>query len=307
MSDQTILPIGFYDLYGTKAEKHFSIISNILNYLKKEEFELFIPTALEFPHNSSDKSHNSTNAKPFSVHDPLSEDLLTIRDDITPQITRALHYSKSKTPRICYFGDIYRSNISSSEQKRKFTQVGFEIISDDKDKIIKECFTQLLALLTEISLQNYKIIITLPTLFQNIKEELAISKDQDESFARDVNEVNLTSLQDNYKINRPIQDFLTGLNLKQDNLNYLTSHLPKSTSSSLLILQDLLEIIPDTIAKHVICNFRHDTYHNNIAFAVISSNSNATYARGGDYKINKKYGCGVSFYVEEILNSDSKK
>ena len=93
------------------------------------------------------------------------------------------------------------------------------------------------------------------------------------------------------------------LGLDFNNLDYLEKHLSPSELKPLLMLRDLLKNTSD----NVICNFRHDAYHENIAFAVISQNSNATYARGGDYKINAISGCGASFYVEEILNYDIKK
>lgn len=293
MSNHTILPTGFYDLYAEDALKQYDILKKITDFLISRNFSLFIPTALEFSHNSTSQNHLANlNSEKFLVHDPLSKEMLKIRNDITTQISRALNYDNSAKAKICYYGDIYYPTISSSEQRRKFTQAGFEIIDEQDDNLGSEMIAELAEAIKILKLKKFNLILSFPTITFNLLKKYKIT--DKENFIQDVNSLNLSSLEKNYNITAEDLELIIGVSVAEP------VKIKKLISSEDFKILTLCQTYLNKQANDIIINSRVNKNHKNFSMSLISLQSNATYIRGGDYKIKNKNGIGVSFFIDEI-------
>ena len=117
----SLLPSGLVDLYGDSAEKHYDIESSLLNFFRGRGYRLYLPSLFDFDQPEPNDNY-------FKVVDPVDNNTLKIRSDITKQVNRLFKQKKIAVEKFCYKGDIYFRKSLSGDFSRKYTQIGVENI-----------------------------------------------------------------------------------------------------------------------------------------------------------------------------------
>ncbi|MBL6785629.1 MAG: ATP phosphoribosyltransferase regulatory subunit [Rickettsiales bacterium] len=296
MSDSNLLPVGFYDSFGEIAKRSYIINNKIIDYLLSNGFELFIPSPVEY----SDLANIDLDKK-FTVLDPLSDNHLTIRSDITSQVHRAVNYSDLDPLNICYSGVVLRLNNDKNNHSRSFKQVGFEILSKDKDfKADELAFSYLCKLLELINVKSYKIIFSSKSILDFFRDKLGF----DDSLIQKItskNDINLIfdscDFENIYEYLAPKDNIFFE---NQSFLTYDTDFKEYYEAVNKIFLK-----LPKNLAKSFVfdpLNFQSSNYNSGNFFSIIDNETNNTIVRGGEYFIkNYGFGFGASFYMEEIV------
>lgn len=179
-----LLPSGFKDGLFDEAEAEFSAMVTLLDNFSEAGYRKIAPPSIEF---AQSEDFDSLTQK-FRFVDPISQQTLTLRSDITPQISRiaASRLSSEKLPlRVCYHGDIFQVNAINSRGDRQLKQVGLELLTQESDpKYDIEVLNLAIHSLTEIGLKNLTIDLNTPNLVgaldENYDDEVLTALDKKE-------------------------------------------------------------------------------------------------------------------------------
>ena len=178
-----ILPPGMPDYLPEESKNHYDIIKKLLTIFTLHDYEYIEPPLCEYASSYGQNLSSTLLKQTFTFIDPLSNELLVLRSDITPQITRIIEqklHHHTQPIRLCYGGDILRVKASQYRFLRQFKQVGVELISSQHHQ---ECDQEILLLmmysLQQIGIKNVTIDLAYPSIIYDIIKQLPISIQQD--------------------------------------------------------------------------------------------------------------------------------
>ena len=294
MSDYNLLPIGFYDSFGDNAVKTYRLNNKVIDYLLDNDFELFNPSPVEFA-----SSNNNLDQK-FSVVDTLSDQLLTIRSDITSQTARVIDYTDSDYLKICYSGVVLRLNIDQNNHARSIRQTGFEILSNDTNRLVaEESILHFSKLMQRVNSGSYHAVFSSVTSLKLLSSLLGVDYDNFADIVKknDFDKIfNLSSYENlkailapkdfNFFAKEEFRDYDNIFCNYFSSINKFVSYIPKDMVDKFVF--DPLEL-----------NFKG--YNSGFCFKVVDDISGKVIARGGNFNISDYKNCfGATFYLEEI-------
>lgn len=308
MSNNKMLPSGFYDLIFDEAKKDFLIKNDLMTNLLNDDFQIVNTPALEFRESFNDKDLKSS----FFTVDVKSGRELVLRSDITPQISRLLQSRLSKIDfpiKICYQGDIFLTKNDELYSDRQVSQVGFEIIEGSvKDELV--AIAKSLELISKFSDRQFYFEISLPNLLDDI---LCVLNDVDlDEVKKAVSMKNISKIrslvggQESEAICEIISN-LDDINIVIANLHFfdgsvkISSRIEKLIEINNFVNRNFgsFKIINDVLGQ------TSNSYYSNIAFKVFAKDYSYPLLKGGDYFISDKKAIGATFYVNHIRNTSS--
>ena len=103
----------------------------------------------------------------FRLMDPVSQQMMGLRADITMQIARIAASRLTNSPRplrLCYAGDVFRVKGAQLRPERQFTQVGFELIGAPSAAADVEAVLLAAGALRDAGVQRLSVDLSSPTL-----------------------------------------------------------------------------------------------------------------------------------------------
>jgi ATP phosphoribosyltransferase regulatory subunit HisZ len=296
MSDYNLLPIGFYDSFGSKAKLTYKMNNQIIDYLLENDFELFNPSPVEF-HKEANFSEQS-----FTVLDPLSDKLLTIRSDITSQTSRAVDYVDTNYLKICYSGVVLRLNIDKNNHARSMRQTGFEIISNNSKKnVLNESVVFLSKLIKRIKYSSYTIVFSNISSVDLLSRVLKLNNFELTNIIKSNDIDKIISLTDKYNLREILSPKSFSFFKNREYQIYdsvFSSYFEK--------IRDDIIFLPEDFATKLVfdpldLNFKD--YHSGLCLKIVDSATDNIVIRGGKFKFSDYSNCfGATFYLEEITN-----
>ncbi len=129
----TLLPSGLMDVLPPLASAEFRLIHHFLKRFMGFGYQPVIPPLAENASSMLAGQGEATSHHTFRVADPLSNDLLGLRPDMTGQVARIANGALARTPRplrLCYAGHTLRTEAEALKTRRQYTQVGIERFGD---------------------------------------------------------------------------------------------------------------------------------------------------------------------------------
>ncbi len=128
-----LLPAGLADVLPPEAEHEGQLIAGLVSSFTAHGYERVKPPLVEFEASLLGRGSvgSSLDEQVFRVMDPISQRMLGVRADMTPQVARIATSRLAKAPRplrLCYAGQVLRVRGSQLRPERQFTQAGVELI-----------------------------------------------------------------------------------------------------------------------------------------------------------------------------------
>lgn len=305
-----LLPVGFYDLLGDEARINQETIDALLKEFYAAKYQLIKTPLIEFE--DSFAVSNEVDNQSFKMMDSISGKTLVLRSDITPQIARlmATKLQDAKTPvRLCYVGDVVKLEYDNLYADRQLTQVGIELIGEDKNldncKANIEVIELILKALKKTKLSGLLINFCYPQFLDIILDNLKV-KNEEDLFEAIVskNLSKIKTLGGKYS-----DDFillaLANKDFKKINLAAKNLGVKKEIISQ---LEKWQKTILDIQKKHPEIEFSVDifgdeefSYHNQIGFSIFAGGFSYPIARGGRYLINEEIpAVGGAIYMNNL-------
>lgn len=166
-ANKALLPAGLRDALPEEAEREASAVHNLMSAFRSEGYQTVKPPMLEFEHSLLSGPGGGLARQLFRLMDPISQQMMGLRADITPQIARIAASRLAGSPRplrLCYSGQVLRVRGDQLRPERQFTQAGIELLGSDAVQADVEIVLLTVAALRAAGVRNLTVDLTVPSL-----------------------------------------------------------------------------------------------------------------------------------------------
>ena len=318
--NRKILPQGFYDTLFPEAMQALECNVKALKTIEKFGYQLVDPCFMEF----EEQNLSAFGAKNYKVTDSLSDRMMVIREDITPQIIRLVRDNyfdlnfAEKPLRISYSGDVFKKKGKGKYKERQITQTGFEIISNKKSQYDVEVIYMAWEVLENLGLSKDSITFdfNIPNLLDQYFEKNSFSEDDRVRIERNIDDKNFSALcsdevaseineiikiydkADDVESAIKVLDEISGI-IDFDSIKYLKE-----------IFENLAKELPEIKLSFNLFEKMDFSYHNDVCYTVISSKTLEEVGRGGRYVVKSvdknADAVGFTFNMNSLLRVAEK-
>ncbi|HUH84037.1 MAG TPA: ATP phosphoribosyltransferase regulatory subunit [Stellaceae bacterium] len=162
-----LLPQGLRDLLPPDAAIEAGVVARQMAVLASHGYERVKPPLVEFEDNLLAGAGAAMAKETFRLMDPVSQRMIGVRADMTPQVARIAmtRLKNAERPlRLCYAGQVLRVKGGQIRAERQVGQVGAELIGTDAIAADVEAVTLAAAALDASGVTGLSVDLTLPTL-----------------------------------------------------------------------------------------------------------------------------------------------
>ena len=160
LAERALLPAGLRDILPPFAAFEADIVAYVMKVYAGHGYERVKPPMIEF-------EQSLEGADAFRVMDPLTQRMMTVRSDMTPQVARIAATRLTNDPRplrLAYAGQVLRVKGSQLRAERQFGQVGAELIGATDSAADAEILALCLESLDHVGLSGITVDLTLSKL-----------------------------------------------------------------------------------------------------------------------------------------------
>lgn len=165
--DHALLPAGLTDALPPEAEAEARAISALVACFASHGYRRVKPPLVEFEESLLEGPGAALAPQIFRIMDPISQRMMGLRADMTPQIARIAWSRLAKAPRplrLSYAGQVLRVRGGQLRPERQFAQAGVELIGTDAPAADVEAISLAAEALAALGVKDVSIDLTLPTL-----------------------------------------------------------------------------------------------------------------------------------------------
>ena len=176
-ADKALLPAGFADLLPEEANLEATTQARLMQAFTMRGYERIKPPLLEFETGLLEGTGAAMSGQTFRLMDPISQRMMGLRADITPQVARVATSRLAHRPRplrLCYTGDVLRVKGGQLRPEREFAQAGIELIGSSAPEADAEVITTAVETLAEIGVAGVAVDLGMPTLVPAVTIDLEV-------------------------------------------------------------------------------------------------------------------------------------
>jgi ATP phosphoribosyltransferase regulatory subunit len=174
-----LLPQGLRDLLPPEAGQEADIVTRLTATLVSNGYERVKPPVAEYEENLLSGAGAMLAKETFRVMDPVSQRMIGLSADMTPQIARIAATRMRHAPRplrLCYSGQVLRTKGSQIRPERQLGQVGAELIGSDEPAADVEVIVVAAEAMMELGITGLSVDLTLPDLVASICRDLGLTE-----------------------------------------------------------------------------------------------------------------------------------
>ena len=179
-ANRALLPPGLGDALPPDAEFEAGVVTRLLESFASYGYERVKPPLVEFEESLFAGAGAAMAGATFRLMDPISQRMMGVRADITPQIARIAATRLAAAPRplrLSYAGEVLCVAAGQLRVEREFVQVGAELIGSQAARGDAEVILLATRALTAVGAGRLSIDLTLPTLVSAVCEGLGLDDD----------------------------------------------------------------------------------------------------------------------------------
>ena len=178
---RSLLPSGLRDALPPEAGAEARAVDRLLEVFHANAYERVDPPLVEFERSLLDGPGEAVSPQTFRLMDPVSQRMMGLRTDITPQVARIAATRLARTPRplrLSYAGHVLRVRGSQLRPERQFVQVGAELIGAPAPGADVEAVVLAAEALGAVGVTDVSVDLSLPTLVPAICREIGLAEDE---------------------------------------------------------------------------------------------------------------------------------
>ena len=179
--EQGLLPAGFSDVLAPEAENEAEAVARLMAVFAAQGYRRVKPPLLEFEESLLMGPGAALAPQLFRLMDPISQRMMGLRADMTPQIARMVMArlgGAARPLRLCYTGQVLRVRGSQLRPERQFGQAGVELIGSVGVAGEHEVVALAAAALRTLGVPRLSIDLTLPRLVPAVAAALGLDDDR---------------------------------------------------------------------------------------------------------------------------------
>jgi ATP phosphoribosyltransferase regulatory subunit len=176
-ANKSLLPNGLGDGLPPDAAHEADIHNLVLATFAARGYERVEPPLVEFEESLLNGAGEALALSTFRLMDPVSQRMMGVRADMTPQIARIATTRLQKAPRplrLSYGGSVLRVRGTNLQPDREFRQAGVELIGAAQSRADCEVILLAFEALKAAGAKRLSVDLTLPTLVPDVCRALAL-------------------------------------------------------------------------------------------------------------------------------------
>lgn len=168
---KALLPAGLRDVLPPDAAFEAAVVERLLAFFAARGYERVRPPLIEFEEGLLSGAGVAVASDTFRLMDPVSQRMMAVRADITPQIARIARTRLKAAPRplrLSYAGDVLRVRGTQLRPDRQLTQVGAELIGSRAPAADAEIVATAAAALDALGVKGLSVDLTVPQLVPRV-------------------------------------------------------------------------------------------------------------------------------------------
>jgi len=176
-TEKALLPAGLTDGLPPYAAFEADVRERLVASFMGRGFDRVAPPLVEFEDNLLAGTGAAMAGQTFRLMDPISQRMMGLRADITPQAARIATTRLAHAPRplrLCYGGEVLRIRGSQLRPERQFSQAGAELIGTADPRADAEMVLMAAETLAQLGIDDIKVDLCQPTLVPHVMAALGI-------------------------------------------------------------------------------------------------------------------------------------
>ncbi len=177
---RALLPDGLRDMLPPTAGFEADVIERLIGHFAGQGYARVKAPLVEFEEGLLSGAGAAMSGHIFRLMDPVSQHMMGVRADITPQIARIASTRLKNEPRplrLSYSGEVLRIRGTQLQPERQFAQVGVELIGRETAAADAEIIVMAAEALTALEVTDFSIDLTIPTLVPALFDALGVAQD----------------------------------------------------------------------------------------------------------------------------------
>lgn len=313
--ERALLPAGLADLLAPAARREARSVEQLIDAFERQSYERVKPPLLEFETALLAGTGAAVAEQTFRLMDPISQRMLGLRADMTPQVARIAAWRLARAPRplrLCYAGQVLRVRGSQLRPERQFGQVGAELIGADAAAADAEVALLAAGALQQLGVAGLSLDLTLPTLVPAVMDALSLDSETRSNLRAALDGKDAAAVAEAagphaglfgalLQAAGPLPEALAGLE---------TLQLPPAAASEVARLVEVSQRIgaamPDLVLTADPVEHRGYEYHSGISFTLFARGVRGELGRGGRYAAERADGgaepaTGFTLYMDTVL------
>ncbi|MEC9346334.1 MAG: ATP phosphoribosyltransferase regulatory subunit [Pseudomonadota bacterium] len=312
ITHKALLPAGLRDALPEEAGREAEAVYRLTRSFRDRGYQTVKPPLLEFEESLLTGPGAELAPQLFRLMDPISQKMMGLRADITPQIARVAATRLVGEPRplrLCYSGQVLRVKGDQLRPERQFTQAGIEMFGATSVHADAEIVLMTVAALRACGVAEIAIDLTIPSLAPLVLngrgfDRLSAAAARDALDGKDAGELRSVIGEDPVVFTlleavgpaEPAIERLLALGL-QGHAGELIGRLAD-------LLDAIREVEPDLPLTVDPGEYRGFEYQTGVAFAVFSPRVRGEIGRGGRYVTESgEPAVGATIYLDSLLRA----
>jgi len=181
LGDKALLPAGLEDVLPPHAAREAATVERLIAGFAAHGYQRVKPPLLEFEETLLAGAGTTLTQQTFRLMDPVSQRMMGLRADMTPQVARiaATRLRKAARPlRLCYGGQILQVKGSQLRSERQFGQVGVELIGAGQEGADAEVVLLAAEALGAVGVAHLSIDLNLPPLVGSLASGIGLDAER---------------------------------------------------------------------------------------------------------------------------------
>jgi len=171
LEQRALLPAGLRDLLPPDAAFEAQVVEKLIACFAAHGYARVKAPLVEFESGLLSGAGAAMASDTFRLMDPVSQRMMGLRADITPQIARIAATRLAKAPRplrLSYAGEVMRVKGTQLRPERQFGQVGVELIGAESPQSDAEMVLMAVEALTQVGIERMSVDLTIPLLVPSL-------------------------------------------------------------------------------------------------------------------------------------------
>ncbi len=316
LSPPGLLPAGLMDLLPPEAEQEAALVEALMEGFCRYGYERVKPPLLEFEEGLLAGSGTAVAEQTFRLMDPVSQRMMGLRADTTPQVARiaATRLGLQARPlRLCYSGQVLRVRGSELAPARQLPQAGIELIGGAAPEADAEVALVAAEALARVGVTGITLDVTLPRMAYALLDAAGIGAPLTERLIHALDRKDaaaVTALADGAgPIAALLPRLLAAAGPAAQAIEVLrAADLPEAAraiaENAASVIGAIAARAPDLRVTLDPVEFRGFRYHVGVAFTIFGPGRTGELARGGRYQsANDEPATGMTLYPDAVLRA----
>jgi len=316
-----LLPPGTSDVLPPDAAFEAAQLERIIKHFSTFGYERINPPLFEFEETLLSGLGKAISQDTFRLMDPLSQRMLALRSDMTPQLARIATSRLANQPRplrLSYAGQVIRVRGSHARPERQFAQVGVELIGADLPNADAEVISMAVDGLTKLGIKEVSVDLTIPTLVPAYCASLNLNKDttsliRDALNKKDVAGIVSLSGRLGPEAAKTLSIMLNAVGPANSIMATLSNlqldHVPDIERESLSAVIEAIRFVAPNLSLTVDASEnRGFEYHSGVSYSFFAKNVRGELGRGGRYQTRAPNGSeepstGLTLFMDTVIKA----